>query len=298
MDHRTRTIGTFLALALALAPGCSSGSSEATTPVDDAGAPPTLDAGASDASGPDLDAATSDAEARDAGAPIDASPAADASAPRDAAQGPYGDILGTLTGECGNLAARLTDPSPSLAKNDLVFVAGETWAPASLSEGGARLYNTPNAGGSSFESEVMSYEVLRYCENAALLKTETEITYAITGTITDLLVGIGGKKVGVSVTRAYKPSNMSYPDTEVQALLQRKLDGVVASSANVSAGDRWVKQILHVFTANRAATEAVQRVYPTLPAATRADTILLLTQTTGGGFVYCNPDPPLGAECP
>jgi hypothetical protein len=298
MNHRTRTIGTFFALALACAPGCSSGEGETKDPLDDAGASPALDAGSFDAGGTDRDAEGPDAEPSDAGAPRDSATTSDAGTTGDAAHGPYGDILGTLTGECGNLAVRLTEASPSLARNDLVFVAGETWSPASLSEGGARLYNTPNAGGSSTESEIMSYEVLRYCENAALLKTETEITYATTGTITDVLVGIGGKKVGVSVTRAYKPANMSYPDTEVQALLQRKLDGVVASSRNVSAADRWVKQILHVFTANRAATEAVQRVYPTLPAATRADTILLLTQTTGGGFVYCNPDPPLGSECP
>jgi hypothetical protein len=291
--HRRTTV-TLLALLLACAAGCASGTPDGASAPADAGAAPSSDAsGVSDAGNPSLDAGPSDASlpgtgddaARDAG-------------PSDASSGPYGDILGTLTGECGNLAARLTDPSPSFAKNELVFVTGETWSPASLSEGGARLYHTPNAGGSSFESEVMSYEVLRHCENAALLKTETEITYTVSGTITDLLVGIGGQKVGVSVTRAYKPANMSFPDTEVQSLLQRKLDGIVASSANVSATDRWVKQVLHVFTANRAATEAVQRVYPNLPAATRTDTILLVTQTTGGGFVYCNPDPPLGSECP
>ena len=46
------------------------------------------------------------------------------------------------------------------------------------------------------------------------------------------------------------------------------------------------------------ATDAVKRVYPTIDAALRADTIVLVTQTTGGGFVYCNPDPALGSECP
>ncbi len=66
----------------------------------------------------------------------------------------------------------------------------------------------------------------------------------------------------------------------------------------MSASDKWVKQILHVFSVNKAATDAIQRVYPTIDAALRADTIVLVTQTAGGGFVYCNPDPPLGSECP
>jgi hypothetical protein len=59
-----------------------------------------------------------------------------------------------------------------------------------------------------------------------------------------------------------------------------------------------VKQILHVFSVNQAATDAIGRTWPTIDTAVRADTIVLVTQTKGGGFVYCNPDPPLGSECP
>jgi hypothetical protein len=84
----------------------------------------------------------------------------------------------------------------------------------------------------------------------------------------------------------------------VQALLTKKLEGIVRSSQRVLPQDRWVKQILHVFTANKAATDAVGRVWPAISAAVRADTIVLVTQTTGGGFVYCDPNPPLGSECP
>ena len=215
-----------------------------------------------------------------------------------------GEILGTLaSGSCGILKNELAQATPSLENNLLVFVAGETYDRASLSPGGQTLYDTANAGGSSTESEVLSYEVLRFCEGAKLLKTETQIGYqppddSGANTITDLSVEIDGKKVGVSVTRAYKPATQPLTDVEIKALLEKKLEGIVRSSQRVLPADKWVKQILHVFSVNKAATDAIGRVWPTLDAAVRADTIVLVTQTTGGGFVYCNPDPPLGNECP
>lgn len=213
-----------------------------------------------------------------------------------------GEILGTLSGSCGIVRTLLASPTPSFEKNELVFVAGETYDKASLSDGGDTIYDTPNAGGSSVESEVMSFEVLHACECATLVKTETQIAYYPSdggpSSITDILVKIDGKNVGVSVTRAYKPSNQSYPDTDVKALLEKKLEGINVSSARVKPADKWVKQILHVFTANKAASDAVARVLPTIDASLRSNTIVLLTQTTGGGFIYCNPDPALGSECP
>ncbi|HVJ93174.1 MAG TPA: hypothetical protein VM580_25410, partial [Labilithrix sp.] len=151
-------------------------------------------------------------------------------------------------------------------------------------------------------SEVMSLEVLRACEGAKLLKTETEILYSDETpgpkTITDLLVEIDGKRVGVSVTRAYRPDRIPFPDEDVKALIEKKLEGVNRSTERVDRDDRWVKQILHVFAANKGQAEAVGRVLPTIDPQVRSDTIVLVTQTRGGGFVYCNPDPPLGSECP
>lgn len=211
-----------------------------------------------------------------------------------------GDILGTLTsGTCCQLRQKLFAKTPSLDENLLVFVAGETYDRDQLSPGGQTIFDTPNAGGSSTESEVMSFEVLRYCEGATLVKTETQVTYdPPAGPITDILVSIDGQRVGVSVTRAYKPPSQTLTDADVKDLLEKKLDGINKSSERVVAADKWVKQILHVFSVNKAATDAVKRVYPTIDAALRADTIVLVTQTAGGGFVYCNPDPALGSECP
>jgi len=269
------------------AAGCSS-SELAPTPTVDGAAPGDVELE------PEVDgAAVTDAGANDGAA-------------GDGGGAPAGDILGTLTsGACGIVKNQITAAQPSLENNVLVFVMGETYAKPSLSTGGQRLFDTPNAGGSSTESEVMSFEVLHYCEGASLLKTETEVSYAPPGdsgnnSITDLLVEIGGNKVGVSVTRAYKPPTQPpMTDLEVKALLEKKLEGIVNSSLRVLPADKWVKQILHVFAVNKAMTDAIGRVWPTLAAAKRADTIVLVTQTAGGGFVYCNnsQSPPLGAEC-
>jgi hypothetical protein len=249
---------------------------DATAPLDDAGLDATADVGG------------------DAGVKMDPPPEG----------GLAGDILGTLGGSCGEVRAELAKTSPSLKIDTLTFVTGEAYNKASLSAGGQKLFDQPNAGGSSGESETMSYEVLRYCEGALLLKTETEVTYGPApdggaNSITDILMEIDGKKVGVSVTRAYKPKNQgAQTDAEVTALLEKKLKGINASTARVTQADKWVKQVLHVFAATQASVEAIERVLPGIDATVRSDTVVLVTKTIGGGFIYCDPDPALGQECP
>jgi hypothetical protein len=211
------------------------------------------------------------------------------------------DILGTITGACPLTASHVREAGPSVVKNTLAFTASESWSRANLSPGGQRVFDSPNAGGSSIESEVMTFEMLHFCDGATLLKTEKEIVYddppeGGAATITDLLVNIGGDKVGVNPVRPYKPGGMN--DAEVKTVVENKLASIVASSARVSTGDKWVKQIMHVWCFNQACVDSFDRVYPTIPEATRANTIVLVTKTEGGGFLYCNPDPPLGSECP
>ncbi len=247
----------------------------------------------SDAATPPADAATPPADA--------ATPPADASAPRDG--GPLESILGTLYGACPSLGPALSAPTPSLVRNELRFMSPERYERAALSPGGQRIFDTPNAGGSSIESEVMAFEVLHHCEGASLAATETEVRYqppddSGPNTITDLVVTLGGRRVGVSVTRVYRPSPMVLSDADVRGQLVTKLQGINRSTVRVLPSDRWIKQILSVFVADAAVAAQIDRVWPTIDAATRADTIVLVTATRGGGFIYCNPDPPLGAECP
>lgn len=296
MASPLRSLLVVAALALS---ACSDASPTTSAPLDAA---------------PDRDAAGDAAPRASADASIDAtidatsdatSTVASDAAAVDVADGASGsdEILGTLRGMCGTLRAMLRSPAPSLLRDDLTFMAPERYAREALSPGGQRLFDTANAGGSSNESEVFSYEVLHFCDGASLRATETEIHYAPpddsgANSITDLLVEIGGERVGVSVTRAYRPPPMTLTDADVMELLVRKLVGVNRSSMRVLPADRWVKQILHVFAVDDAAAARIDRVWRTLDPAVRADTIVLVTVTHGGGFIYCNPDPPLGMECP
>ena len=58
---------------------------------------------------------------------------------------------------------------------------------------------------------------------------------------------------------------------------------------NVSAGDRWVKQILAVLAYDDQHLSTVETAWLGLDASVRADTILVVTATHGDDlFVYSN----------
>jgi hypothetical protein len=215
----------------------------------------------------------------------------DAAVPDAPADAPAG--FGDLGGMCGVLAATdLTSPSPELVRDTFTF-ARAYMDPADrplLTEGGQRLAATPNAGGSSGLSEVFAYEQLARCEGATLLHTETEISYDGTGKITDMEVLLDAHKIGVSVTRAQTyPLGQPYPLDTAMMLISRKLTDIQASTAHVSAQDRWDKQILAVLAYDGQAADTVAQAWGSLDAATKADTIVVVTTTDGADlFIYTN----------
>jgi len=201
--------------------------------------------------------------------------------------------FGDLSGMCGVLAvADLTGPTPELFRDTLTFTRRYN-DPADrplLTPGGQHLAATPNAGGSSGLSEIFAYEELARCELAQLLKTETEIVYDQTGKITDLEVMMDGHKIGVSVTRAQTyPLGQPYPLDTATTLISRKLTDIQASTANVSAGDRWDKQILAVLAWDDQAADTVAQAWGMLDPSVKANTLVVVT-TTGGDdtFIYTN----------
>jgi hypothetical protein len=193
-----------------------------------------------------------------------------------------------ITGDCGVLDSELTDIQPHLFANGIDFTT-DGFQRSTLSESGARILDTDNAGGSSIYSEVYAFEVLFRCESAVLLKTETEITYTNTqGKITDLLVEIDSSKIGVSVTRAFAyPPETPYTSEMATTLLNKKLDGIQSASANVAPEDAWEKQILHVLAYTEDHSAQILSVFETLSHDLKADTILLVTTTDGDDdFMY------------
>jgi hypothetical protein len=193
--------------------------------------------------------------------------------------------FGALMGDCQVLDSELTSPMPFLYENVLDFAMDpyDMSDLAKLTPGGQYMVQTPNAGGDSVLSEVFAFEVLARCEDAKLLKTETEILYDNPrGKITDILVEIDGYKVGVSVVRAIKyPFADPYPADEADRILRKKLGDIQLSSANVTPQDRWVKQILSVIAYTPQHATQIRQVWMTLEPEVRGDTILYVTATEG-----------------
>ncbi|PIK36849.1 hypothetical protein BSL78_26318 [Apostichopus japonicus] len=144
-----------------------------------------------------------------------------------------------------------------------------------LSEKAEKIRNTPNAGGSSVESEVLSYELLHRCFGATLLKTETEIEYFPTGgSITDYTCKLNDNTLGVSVTRAWKYRG-DFDQEDAIHLLTKKLKGILNATRN--AIERWHKQILHIWTNSNDTAKLLRKEYKKLPNELVSNTVVLIT---------------------
>ncbi len=70
-------------------------------------------------------------------------------------------------------------------------------------------------------------------------------------------------------------------------LLNKKLNGILSSSANVAAEDAWEKQILHVLAYTADHSAQILSVFDDLSEDLKTDTILLVTTTEGDdAFMY------------
>lgn len=168
------------------------------------------------------------------------------------------------------------------------FTPNRKLATMNLSADGIKIRDVPNAGGSSVNSEVMSFEILQKCFKGKLLKTEMEVAYFPEGgSITDYVCEIYGTKVGVSVTRAMKFRGGAFTDEDAQHLLTKKLKGVIQSSRNTL--ENWTKQVLHVWSVSNDVTNTLIKVYEMLPTELRSNTVVLITTTTKTcDFIYLN----------
>ncbi len=199
--------------------------------------------------------------------------------------------FGVITGDCDVLDDELTSTEPSIIRSIFDFERGYGDSDQDmLSEGGQQILEEGTAGGSSVLSEVFAFEMLKRCESATLLKTETAIVYDTEGKLTDFLAEIDSLKIGVSVTRAVGfPFDDPYELSQATDLLQGKLDDILESTANVSEEDRWNKQILGVLAYSPEHGDVLHQAWMSLDAATRADTVVHIMVTNGDDdFIYCN----------
>jgi len=247
-------------------------SEDAFVPIADAGASDAggLDGGAASDAGAALDAGTLDAGAVDAGA-LDAS----------AAMG-----FGLVTGTCGLVAAEVASPDPSYFVRHLDFMDDGFDDPEErdlLTADAVEILEEGTVGGSSEISEAFAMEVLARCEGASLLLSEGEVDYEPPSSAkTDMVVSIGGARVGVSVVRAFRfPLGSEYRLGDDTAAVERKFGDILESSANVVEEHAWVKQILAVLAYADQAEEVVAMVHAMLEDEERADTIVYVIVTDG-----------------
>lgn len=164
--------------------------------------------------------------------------------------------------------------------------------PSHLSEGGSRIFNEPNAGGSSTWSEVLSFEVLKNCFGASLIATELEIQYNWGSKITDYSCIIDNQKIGVSVTRLIDFNDLNrsfkpvFTSEDAKNILSKKLKGILASTAGVYDEYKWNKQILHVWVTSPKVREAVEKEYLNIPAELRSNTLVLITVAENAKWIF------------
>lgn len=148
-----------------------------------------------------------------------------------------------------------------------------------ISHCGKLILNEPNAGGNSVFSEVLSFEILHRSFGAKLLKTEMQIVYFPENSKkTDYSVILEGKKIGVSVTRAFHFLDDKYfTSIEAKVLLRKKLNGIIYSTHCVSEYDLWEKQILHCFVRSEQVAQILMREYRNMRSTFKSNTIVLVT---------------------
>jgi len=272
------------------------GSSGSGTSFPDPGAPPAdaIDEEVAVADIPAADEAAPDTAVADL--PLADVPPADGTAAEDATPDTAPDVpfeplpgFGAISGACGVLDDAEWDSTEPLLFRQVIDFGTIAWDKTLLSDGGEEIIDDGNLGGSSVESEAIAYDVLYRCEGAALLKTEGEIGYVDAGgKKTDELVSIDGRKVGVSVVRAYhyKPTT-PWSEEAAGVILEDKLQGILLSGPNAVAADAWERSILSVVAWDDAHADFIEAAWAKMDPSLRASTIVYLTVTNGSDdFIY------------
>lgn len=156
-----------------------------------------------------------------------------------------------------------------------------------LTKEALRMQNVPNAGGSSVESEVLSFEFFKKFFNATLLYTEMEVSYfPHGGSITDYVLTMFGIRIGVSVTRAMKKNFEEFTIENAEFLLRKKLKGINQSSKNAMV--KWNKQILHIWTYDDNSVDILLIAWSEIESCLKSNTVLVVTVATKSKELFIN----------
>ncbi|KAJ5066517.1 hypothetical protein M0811_13543 [Anaeramoeba ignava] len=139
-----------------------------------------------------------------------------------------------------------------------------------------------NAGGSSLQSESLSFEILRRELGVKLVANELEIEYDLeynkktTGPKTDYACKIENTIFGVSVTRTQeKYQNGNFSNENASKLFMKKLKSILSSTIHVKY-PQFDHQILHIWTSDAKTIPILKEVFSQIEdSLTRNCTVLI-----------------------
>lgn len=195
---------------------------------------------------------------------------------------------GVISGPCGVLDNEEWNSNQPFFFTNHIDFGDEGYVAELLSNGASYIMKRDNAGGSSVASEALAYEMLYRCEKASLVKIENEIEYQGDGSITDILVEIDNRYVGVSVTRAY-PWSGSYTLDEARKILNKKLSALRPAQENAVEEDRWDRSVLYILAGDEDSANKLKEAWDESSDELKEDSIVMVTVTDGvDEFVYKN----------
>lgn len=157
-----------------------------------------------------------------------------------------------------------------------------------------KIFNEPNAGGKSINSEALSMEMMNMMWGGRDVLTEMALEYwneswAKCDYLCSVPAGREGQRdlVAVSVTRAmWYPHPSGFNREEAKRLLKKKLEGLIVCRQGLFGLD-FRKSLLHVWCETEAIADEVQLVYETLLSNNlKGDAVVLLTVAENAPYVF------------
>lgn len=168
----------------------------------------------------------------------------------------------------------------ALDSSNGAFVINQFQTPSSSYKYSAEsqmILDSENAGGTSSNSEALSFEFFNQTLKASLVATENELVKQFKDApLTDFIIQVKDKTIGVSVTRGMLFATAKHPhftEEDGKQLLEKKLKGVNASSTAM----KLERQILHVWAQSKAIASILKEVYESLPRELKSNTVVVVT---------------------
>lgn len=157
-----------------------------------------------------------------------------------------------------------------------------------LSPDSIKIFEEPNAGGNSLNSEGLSMEVLAQLYDARDVITEMEVTYWNDNwKKCDYIANVCGNNVGVSVTRGmFYPNPDGFERKDAEKLLHRKLDGLVVARSGIQGAGSFQNSILHIWCETHKIADIITDVWDSLSAEMRDNIVVILTVTDASYIFY------------